>query len=178
MEYRKDTVEGMAKIVSKSIDKAKAAGNPLVLTFGRVDPKPNTVNVVPGETSFSMDCRHTDQEALNNFTDEIEQVMHSVAEELGLEIDINKWMDEPPVPMDENLVQTIEGVCKDLDLNYQVMHSGAGHDPQIFAPHVPTAMLFCPSVDGISHNPEEHTDAKDIVQSAEALAETLKRLAY
>ena len=87
-------------------------------------------------------------------------------------------MDEPPVPMDENLVQTIEGVCKDLDLNYQVMHSGAGHDSQIFAPHVPTAMLFCPSINGISHNPEEHTNAGDIVQSVEALAETFKRLAY
>ena len=52
MEYRKDAVEGMAKIVSQSIDRAKEVGNPLVVTFGRVDPKPNTVNVVPGEVSF------------------------------------------------------------------------------------------------------------------------------
>lgn len=178
MEYRKDTVEGMAKMVSQSLDKAKAAGNPLVLTFGRVDPKPNTVNVVPGETSFSMDCRHTDQDFLNDFTAEVEGIMHSVAGELGLEIEINKWMDEPPVPMDEGLVQQLEQVCQDFDLDYQVMHSGAGHDGQIFAPHVPTAMLFCPSDAGISHNPEEHTDAEDIVQSAEALTETIKRLAY
>ncbi len=178
MEYRKDTVEGMAKIVSECLDKAKAAGNPLVLTFGRVDPKPNTVNVVPGETSFSMDCRHTDQDFLNEFTGEVEAIMHRVANDLGLEIEINKWMDEPPVPMNEHIVETLESVCKDLDLDYAVMHSGAGHDGQIFAPHVPTAMLFCPSVNGISHNPEEHTDAEDIVQSAEALTETIRRLAY
>lgn len=178
MEYRRDAVEGMAKIISQSLDKAKAAGNPLVLTFGRVDPKPNTVNVVPGEVSFSMDSRHTDQEFLNTFTDEVEQIMRDVAEELGLEIEINKWMDEAPVPMDTDLVETIENVSKELNLNYEVMHSGAGHDPQIFAPHVPTAMLFTPSVDGISHNPKEHTDAKDIVPSLEAMTETLKRLAY
>lgn len=178
MEYRKDTVEGMAKIVSRSLDEAKEAGNPLVLTFGRVDPSPNTVNVVPGEVSFSMDCRHTDQKALNDFTARVEEIMHEVADDLGLEIDISKWMDEPPVPMSEKLVETMVEVCKDLDLSYEVMHSGAGHDGQIFAPHVPTAMLFSPSIKGISHNPEEHTEAEDLVQGADALAETLKRLAY
>lgn len=178
MEFRKDTVEGMAKIVSESIDKAKAIGNPLVLTFGRVEPSPNTVNVVPGETSFSMDCRHTDQKVLNDFTAEVEETIHRVAKDLGLEVSISKWMDEAPVPMADNIINTIESVCKDLNLNYEVMHSGAGHDPQIFAPHVPTGMLFCPSIGGVSHNPDEHTEARDIVESADALAETLKRLAY
>lgn len=178
MEYRKDTVEGMAKIISHSIDRAKEVGNPLVLTFGRVDPSPNTVNVVPGETSFSMDCRHTDHQVLNDFTAEVEETIYRVANDLGLEVSISKWMNEPPVPMDNKIIDIMENVCIDLDLNYEVMHSGAGHDPQIFAPHVPTGMLFCPSIKGISHNPEEHTEAEDIVESLDALAETMKRLAY
>lgn len=178
MEYRRDAVEGMAKIVSKSLDEAKEAGNPLVLTFGRVNPKPNTVNVVPGEVEFSMDCRHTDQDFLNAFTEKVETNINEIAKDLGLEVSISKWMDEAPVPMDNGLVEQMEAVCKDLDLNYEVMHSGAGHDGQIFAPHVPTAMLFCPSIGGISHNPEEHTEAVDMVQSTEALTETIKRLAY
>ena len=58
------------------------------------------------------------------------------------------------------------------------MHSGAGHDSQIFAPRVPTGMIFVPSIDGISHNPAEHTEAVDIQQGVQALAEALKRLAY
>jgi allantoate deiminase len=58
------------------------------------------------------------------------------------------------------------------------MHSGAGHDSQVFAPNVPTGMIFVPSIDGISHNPAEHTEAVDIVQGVEALGETLRRLAY
>lgn len=178
MEFRKDTVEGMSKIVSRSLDRAKEKGSPLVLTFGRVNPLPNTVNVVPGKTDFSMDCRHTDQDILNDFTDEVEEIMHEVAGELGLEISISKWMDEPPVPMAPELVEEMEQVAKDLDLSYEVMHSGAGHDGQVFAPHVPTAMLFSPSIDGISHNPEEHTEAEDIVQGLETLSETFKRLAY
>lgn len=178
MEYRKDTVECMARIVTQSIDKAKAKGNPLVLTFGRVEPKPNTVNVVPGETLFSMDCRHTDADVLESFTKEIEADMKEIAEKMGIEISIDNWMNEKPVPMDETIVSTLESVCEDNNLNYQVMHSGAGHDAQIFAPRVPTGMIFVPSIDGISHNPAEHTEAKDMVQGVQALAETLKRLAY
>lgn len=178
MEYRKDTVEAASRIIVQSIDKAKAEGNPLVLTFGRVEPKPNTVNVVPGETLISMDCRHTDAGILDRFTKEIEADMQKIADDMGIEITIDKWMDEKPVPMDAHIIETIEAVCKDNDLNYQVMHSGAGHDSQIFAAHVPTGMIFVPSIKGISHNPAEHTEAVDIVQGVEALGETLRRLAY
>lgn len=178
MEYRKDTVECFARIVTQSLDKALAEGNPLVLTFGRVELKPNTVNVVPGETLFSIDCRHTDQATLNRFTAELEADMRAISEAMGIEINIDNWMDEAPVPMDVALIKTLEAVCEENGLNYQLMHSGAGHDAQIFAPRVPTAMVFVPSIDGISHNPAEHTKAEDIVPGIQALAGALERLAY
>lgn len=178
MSYRKDTVDCFARIVTQSLDKARAEGNPLVLTFGRVEPKPNTVNVVPGETLFSIDCRHTNQDTLNRFTQELEADMQAICQEMGIEISIDNWMDESPVPMDETLVETLEAVCRENDLNYQLMHSGAGHDAQIFAPRVPTVMVFVPSIDGISHNPAEHTEAEDIVPGIQALAGTLEKLAY
>lgn len=178
MGYRKDAMEGAARMIVNGIDKAKAAGDPQVLTFGRVDPLPNTVNVVPGEVSFSIDCRHTDQEALNKFSEELVEDMKATAEKMGLEIEIDLWMDEAPVAMDEKIIKTIEGVCEERDLDFKVMHSGAGHDSQIFAPHVPTGMIFVPSIDGISHNPAEATDTSDLVQGIEALKSSLEKLAY
>lgn len=178
MKYRKDTVEAVSRMIVKGIDKAKAHGDPLVLTFGRIDPKPNTVNVVPGEVSFSIDCRHTDQEALNDFTAELEVDMKEIAANMDIEIDINLWMDEAPVPMNDEIIKTIETVCAENELDYKVMHSGAGHDAQIFAPRVPTGMIFVPSIKGISHNPAEHTETKDIVQGIEALKSGLGKLAY
>lgn len=60
MSYRHDAVYGFAKICAEAIDRANEIGDPLVLTFGKVIPKPNTVNVVPGEVEFTIDCRHTD----------------------------------------------------------------------------------------------------------------------
>ncbi|MDE1547664.1 allantoate deiminase [Jeotgalibaca caeni] len=178
MGYRKDTVYCFSKICSEAIERAKTLGDPLVLTFGKVEPKPNTVNVVPGETLFTIDCRHTDNETLKSFTTDLEAFMTDTANEMGIDINIDLWMDEEPVPMDEEIVQTIEKVVKEQGMNYRVMHSGAGHDAQIIAPHYPTAMIFTPSINGISHNPAEETKLEDLVEGVKALAGTLYELAY
>ena len=148
MRFRKDTVECLARIVTHAIDKAKAAGDPLVLTFGKVVPKPNTVNVVPGETLFTMDCRHTDADFLQEFTAALEADMKEIADRQGIAIEFDNWMNERPVMMDQQIVAAIERVCQTRQLNYKVMHSGAGHDAQIFAPRVPTGMIFVPSIKG------------------------------
>lgn len=178
MSYRKDAVYGFAKISSKTLDRAYEVGDPLVATFGKVDPKPNTVNVVPGEVSFTFDCRHTDEKEIQEFTTEFETLVKDVARELGLEADINLWMDETPIPMDQKVVDKIKEAAEKEDVNYKVMHSGAGHDSQVIAPYYPTAMLFVPSIDGISHSPAESTDLDDLVVGVQVLARALFELAY
>lgn len=178
MCYRHDVVQVFAEIVSQSIAKANAEGDPLVLTFGHIEVTPNTVNVVPGDAMFTMDCRHTDKDTLVRFSEQIEADMVKIAAEHGVEIEIDRWMDEDPVPMNPDLVNTIEGVCKASGANYRMMHSGAGHDSQIIAPHVPTGMLFVPSIEGVSHNPAEETKDEDLAQGVEALASVLHELAY
>ena len=87
-------------------------------------------------------------------------------------------MDEKPVPMDGDIIAIIEEVCAEQQLSYKKMHSGAGHDSQIFAVHVPTGMIFVPSIAGISHNPAEDTKLEDIREGIMALGRTLHRLAY
>jgi len=178
MRFRKDTVECMARIVVHAIDKAKAAGDPLVITFGKVVPKPNTVNVVPGETLFTMDCRHTNAKFLQEFTADLEAEMKEIAGKQGVAIEFDNWMNEQPVLMDKKVVDIIEGVCKKNKMNYKVMHSGAGHDSQIFATRVPTGMIFVPSIKGISHNPAEDTKVEDLREGIKTLAYTLHELAY
>lgn len=178
MRYRKDTVEATARIVSRAIDMAKEAGDPLVLTFGSVVPEPNVVNVVPGKTTFSMDCRHSDREALDAFTERVIAYMREVTGEMDIGLEIDNWMDEDPTAMDSRIVETIEATCKDNGISYEVMTSGAGHDSQIFAKYVPTGMIFVPSIRGISHNPDEDTRIEDITIGVQTMAESLYRLAY
>lgn len=178
MGYRKDAVYAFSQICYQSINKAIKVGDPLVLTFGHVEPKPNVVNVVPGEVLFTIDCRHTNKAELVAFTEEIEADMIRIANQLDLEIEINRWMDEDPIPMDTKLIHLLEEICVQEGLSYRVMHSGAGHDSQIFAPRVPTAMLFVPSIKGISHNIAEDTKTEDLVEGIKALTYALYKLAY
>ncbi|MGA9518324.1 MAG: allantoate deiminase [Trichococcus sp.] len=178
MGYRRDAVYAFSRICAESIEKARAIGDPLVLTFGKVEPKPNTVNVVPGEVLFTIDCRHTDSNVLIDFTQKLEQRINEIAKEMDIEATIDLWMDETPVPMDANIVSILEEAAKKAHMKYRVMHSGAGHDSQIIAPHYPTAMIFVPSIGGISHNPAEATKLEDLVEGVKMMASALYELAY
>ncbi|MCY1630835.1 allantoate deiminase [Bacillus paralicheniformis] len=179
MSLRRDTVVAYSEIVTDLTKRAREIGEPLVLTFGHVTPVPNTVNVVPGEITFSIDCRHIDQQLLNDFAREIEDKVKAVAEANSMAYDINLWMDEAPSLMDKEIIQIIEQAAKDnVGDSYKLMPSGAGHDAQIFADFVPTAMLFVPSIDGISHNTNEETKIEDLVKGIEVLKDVLFELAY
>ena len=103
--------------------------------------------------------------------------MRAICDEMDIGIDIDLWMDEDPVPMNKELVATLTELCESEKLNYRVMHSGAGHDAQIFAPRVPTCMIFIPSINGISHNPAERTNITDLAEGVKTLALMLYQLA-
>lgn len=178
MGYRKDTICAFSRICFESTEKAKQYGDPLVLTFGRVVPHPNTVNVVPGQTDFTLDCRHTDKQILVQFTEIIENDIQRICQEMGITTEINLWMDESPIPMNNELVEFVKTICEENKYSYKVMHSGAGHDSQIFAPHIPTVMMFVPSIHGISHNPAEATKLADLAEGVKLLTEVLYKLAY
>ena len=178
MGYRKDTVYAMSKMIHEGIEEAEASGDPLVLTFGHVSVTPNTVNVVPGKTFFTMDCRHTDGAILDEFTSNLMGKFRKIAQECGVEITIENWLDEAPVPMSPKIVSILEQACSEANLNYTTMHSGAGHDSQVFAQYVPTAMIFVPSINGISHNPDESTKLEDLTEGVKALIASLYKLAY
>ena len=180
MGLRNDAVVAFSKIANQLTDRAREIGDPLVITFGRVDPVPNTVNVVPGEVTFSIDCRHINQDELNQFAEEIDACIKRVSEEEGVQCDIDLWMDEAPTLMDERLVKEVQNAAETVvgESKWKLMPSGAGHDSQIFAKYVPTSMLFVPSINGVSHNVEEETNVEDLVKGIEVLKQVLYKLAY
>ncbi|MFC5603682.1 allantoate deiminase [Sporosarcina koreensis] len=178
MGYRKDALFAASQMINNVISRAKEYGDPLVATVGKIEVKPNTVNVVPGEALFTLDVRHTEKEMLVKFTEELTAIIKRVAAESGVEISIDMWMDEDPIPMNKQIVETIEKQAKENGFNYKMMHSGAGHDSQIIAPVVPTAMIFVPSREGISHNPLEYTSPEQLAVGVQALTSSLYALAY
>lgn len=178
MGYRRDSLHGVSRMICQIMDKAIQYGDPLVATVGKLDLVPNTSNVVPGKVVFTLDIRHIDKEIMENYIEEIMSIMEGICREMNLRLEVEKYMDGEPVAMDENLVEVIRNLCEEKGMNYRMMHSGAGHDAQVMALKVPTALIFVPSHKGISHNPEEHTDLKDLVEGVKILIETLYKLAY
>lgn len=178
MNLRNDALHGATIMINNLLDMANEYGDPLVCTVGELNVDPNIVNVIPGKVKFSIDLRHTDQAILDEFSKKFQEMISEVAAERDLESNVDMWMEEPPTPMADEVIETIEGKCSENDYNYMVMHSGAGHDSQMIAKHVPTGMLFVPSQNGVSHSPEEFTETKDLVNGVEVLIDTLYELAY
>lgn len=178
MGYRKDALFAASKMIQDVMNKAIEYGDPLVATVGKIEVKPSIVNVVPGNALFTLDVRHTEKEMLVKFTKELTNIINNIAAESGVETTIDMWMDEDPIPMDQRVVKAIEKQSKENGFNYKMMHSGAGHDSQIIAPIVPTAMIFVPSRDGISHNPLEYTSPEELATGVKALIDSLYVLAY
>lgn len=178
MGYRKDAVHAASRMIKQILDLAQEHGDPLVTTVGKIEVKPNVVNVVPGKALFTLDIRHTDKAELIRFTDEVTELMQLTASTSGVELKIDMWMDEDPVPMDCRILDVLERQCKEHNIPFKLMHSGAGHDSQIMAKFVPTAMLFVPSRNGISHNPEEYTRPEHLADGVQALTHALYELAY
>lgn len=178
MGYRKDALYAASRMINSVIDRAKEYGDPLVATVGKIEVEPNTVNVVPGKALFTFDVRHTEKEVLVKFTEELTSIIKRIASDSGVETTIDMWMDEDPIPMDQQIVEVIEKQAKENGFNYKMMHSGAGHDSQIIAPVVPTAMIFVPSREGISHNPLEYTSPEQLAVGVQALMSSLYALAY
>ncbi|MCM3744494.1 allantoate deiminase [Sporosarcina luteola] len=178
MGYRKDALFAASQMINSVISRAIEYGDPLVATVGKIEVKPNTVNVVPGEALFTLDVRHTEKDVLVKFTEELTAIIKKISAEFEVETTIDMWMDENPIPMDKKIVEAIEKQVKEIGFNYKLMHSGAGHDSQIIAPVVPTAMIFVPSREGISHNPLEYTSPEQLAVGVQALMSSLYALAY
>lgn len=178
MSYRKDALAAAASIIAEIYALASAAGDPMVSTVGRLEVEPNISNVVPGSATFTIDARHVDAKALAEFTRKLEMTIAEQSEKFGVTPFVDMWMDAPPVPMDEKLVQLIADECTAAKLPYKLMHSGAGHDSQILAPAAPTAMIFVPSIRGISHSPDERTEPEALGVGLAALTSVLHKLAY
>jgi len=178
MSMRTDALAGAAEMMAALENSASKAGDPLVATVGRLEVVPNTPNVIPGEVRFTLDLRHDRGEELDRFAGETLERFEAIAARRGLTLKWRAWLATEPTPMHAGLASLLERVCDDKRLPVRSMVSGAGHDAQLFARICPSAMLFVPSRDGVSHSPDEYTASEHLAEGAEALTACLYALAY
>ncbi|MEF3355398.1 allantoate deiminase [Paenibacillus sp. GYB006] len=178
MQWRHDAMFTAAELIRLLIHRANMEKSGLVATVGRIDVKPNVGNVIAREVTFSLDVRHSDADKIHAFCEECFGEFEKIAAQHGTSIVCEKWMDESPVAMDSSLSAAAENILKKEGISYKTMTSGAGHDSQVFGTYCPAALLFVPSRGGISHSPEEYTNAEDLQRGVRLLIAMLHKLAY
>ena len=133
---------------------------------------------MPSAFRFTLDVRDREAQVRRTILDEVHALVERVCAEDGLGFEETVHNDIAPTPLDADLIELFDRAAEAAGVRRQRMHSGAGHDAMIFAPHVPTAMVFVPSKGGKSHTPKEFTALDDIMPGIEVLYRGLERLAY
>ncbi|HZK09579.1 MAG TPA: M20 family metallo-hydrolase [Clostridia bacterium] len=178
MSLRRDALDGAARMVLGLKDLARKYGDPMVATVGQISLEPGSSNVIPAQVRFSIDIRHSKKDLLEKFDKQMKELFKDISEEEGLEHTIILNEKSLPVPLDNDLQELLEKLCTDKKISFMSMVSGAGHDAQNFAPYIPTALIFVPSIGGISHSPAEDTKLEDLVDGLRLLENFIYRWAY
>lgn len=152
-------------------------GGDQVATVGSVVFRPNLINVVPNRAIFTVDLRNTDETKLKAAEARVAAHIAEVAAAERVEVEAKVLARFEPVIFDAGLVDRVERHAKALSLSTRRMPSGAGHDAQMMQRICPTAMIFVPSVAGLSHNVKEHTEAADLAAGAQVLLNLMLELA-
>jgi N-carbamoyl-L-amino-acid hydrolase len=159
MPRRKDALLGAARLV-EAVNRIGLAHAPLaVATVGMLNPYPNSRNVIPGQVFMTVDFRHPVDETLTAMAEALHAAVKEVSEGIGLTADVKQIFYYQPVAFDPDCVAAVRRVAQSLGYSHRDIVSGAGHDACYIAKVAPSAMIFTPCVDGISHN-----EAEDIKQ--------------
>ena len=156
---------------------ARELGGNQVGTMGAVTLHPNLINVIAARASVTVDLRNTDESVLQEAERRLQAFLAQLARDEGVAIDTRRLARFEPVSFNAGIAALIARVAARLGHSCRAMTSGAGHDAQMLARICPTAMVFVPSVKGISHNPAEHTAPAHLAAGADVLLHTLLELA-
>ena len=137
-------------------------------TVGAIDLEPGIPTAVAGSASMLVDLRHRGADALARMHESAREAVTASAAERGCESAEEPIWKIEPIAFDPGLVSLALEACERTTGTAFELPSGALHDAASMAPHVPTAMVFAPSIGGLSHAPEEDTAALDLSAAIES----------
>lgn len=169
MDLRHDALTAAARIVVA----LEAIGQDFppqgVCTVGTLDVYPNSRNTIPGSVRFSIDLRHPTAEGITAMDARIAAAMAAEQDRGLVTVDCTLLDDELPLSFDGDLVSLLRNAAQEAGIPAMDIFSMAGHDACYLADQVPTAMLFVPCKDGLSHNELEDATAEDLATGAQVL---------
>lgn len=146
---------GMARITELVNDIAMSHAPLAVGAIGHCDVYPNSRNIIPGKSVFTIDFRHPQKDIISDMEKQLREGAKKIADDIGLGMEIEQVGGFDPVEFDEGCVSAVRRAAERLGFSHRDLVSGAGHDACWINRVAPTAMVMCPCVDGLSHNEAE-----------------------
>lgn len=176
MKDRQDALAAAAAEITEIYQKALSSNGQYVATVGHIRVSPDAGNVIPGEAEFSLEIRAEEDSTMDQAVSAYKDFSQNLEKQFGVHFRWNQLDQIPPLPMNRKIMELFKEYAIKEGISFQIQPSWAGHDAMILGHELPTAMLFVPSKNGISHSPEEFTSAEDIGQAAEVLEKVLTHL--
>ena len=162
MDMRKDALACAAEFVLATEELATGNKKDIVATVGKLHITNSASNVIPGEVRCSLDLRSTDEKILSSSYDAIRKIAEDICQKRNIVLEWNLIQQTKPVNCDERMNKLLAQSVKEAGLELVELVSGAGHDAVPVSQVSPVAMLFVRCFRGISHNPLENVELKDL----------------
>lgn len=175
MRIRADALAAASELVL-AVEETGRRHRSTVATVGRIQVKPNNVTTIPGEVTLWVDLRDVDPDLQRRAARRVLDVSAEIAARRGVLVVPEVLSEQPPIVLSAWPRAILYDECQARGLAYRVLSSGAGHDAAVVARRAPSAMVFIPCVDGISHSPQEQASPDDIALAIEVLCSTLRRI--
>ena len=173
MSVRHDALVSASRLVLEVQRMASDLEICRVGTAGTLQVYPNAVNVVPGQVKLGVEFRDLEMGSLAAAEAELRSVASAISRTDGVQIDINRFESTQSCPIQPRMQELVAAASERVGLSHRRLPSGAGHDAQSMAGITEAAMVFVPSVEGISHAPGEYSTPEDCANGAQVLMELL-----
>jgi beta-ureidopropionase / N-carbamoyl-L-amino-acid hydrolase len=176
MPQRADALWGAAAFIEGARDLVMDRFSPGVVNCGNLTISPGAHNIVPGQVRLALEFRHGTHGQLDEMETVLLALAREVADQHKLALSVEEVGHVTPAVLDERVIGAIEYAADEFGLSHMRLLSFAGHDTQNMSWFTPSAMFFVPSVEGLSHNPQEFTRKQDVINGGNVLLHVLLRL--
>jgi N-carbamoyl-L-amino-acid hydrolase len=169
MNRRRDALVAASKLITTVNEIALAHPPHAVSTVGMMQVSPNSRNTIPGSVFLTVDLRHPDDETLSAMEAELREACRMICTPTKIEADVEMIWYSPPIVFDKDCVGAVKQAASAAGYGNMEIISGAGHDACYVSRVAPTAMIFVPCEEGVSHNEAESATPEDLAAGCNVL---------
>ncbi|MGG0739757.1 Zn-dependent hydrolase [Niallia taxi] len=176
MDDRQDALVAAGELIAAIPHLPPSVSPTAVATVGKLQVYPNGVNVIPGKVEMFVDIRDIYEDKVSELVQLTIDKAEVISAKYGITLSYEQTLKVSPMLVPDEMKNLLTVSMDEMRIKPLYLPSGAGHDAMVLGSHIPSAMIFARSKDGISHNPAEWTSLDDCVQSVHLLKKMLEKL--